>query len=277
MYKKHSRLYHVLDYALRPHHFLKNILWRRRAYVSKEDFIFVVGAPRSGTTMMQKLLAGVRGVKSFQGETEVFSKKNIFNYSRFSHILSGDEYDRVIRDAHSDAEFLERIHVAILGDGLFLEKTPQHAKAMARIAACFPKAKVVCMVRDPRASYLSAVNGRNIPQAKSVEAYAKYWNQCNQKVLENANGNVIFVRYEDFVSDPKVQFRRLCHSLELEYDEALLEMKSDDARAQKKEFSNIVRPVNSDSVSSWEIALEKDVKDAIVKICQKGMVEHGYF
>ena len=69
----------LLSHLKTPQYILKNILWRFPKSISKEEIVFVMGTPRSGTTLIQKVFEAHSKLFSIDGETAMFSFQNFGN------------------------------------------------------------------------------------------------------------------------------------------------------------------------------------------------------
>ena len=59
-----------------------NVTWRFPRTISEGNPVFVVGAPRSGTTLLQRMLSVHPDLFSIEAETGLFSMQNIFDPAR---------------------------------------------------------------------------------------------------------------------------------------------------------------------------------------------------
>jgi hypothetical protein len=119
-------------------------LWRPNL----ADPIFVVGAPRSGTTFVGESLGAIRAI-SYHHEPILTKATARYVYDgRWDWDTARRHYRRVYR-------WLMRVHND--GDLRFAEKTPRNSLIMDFLAHTFPDAKFVHVVRDGRASAASHV------------------------------------------------------------------------------------------------------------------------
>lgn len=123
---------------------------------------FVFGAPRSGTTWVQLLLARHPKVATAQ-ETHLFGRylKGLWEGWRWdeeeraergvgiSDLVTEEEFLDLCR-GFSDA-VLERIARRVEGAELVVEKTPGHARCLGLVRKLYPEAHLVHVLRDPRA------------------------------------------------------------------------------------------------------------------------------
>ena len=69
---------YVLSSYLKPWMIWKNFIWRKFAKVSDLEVVFVVGAPRSGTTLLQRCISIHSEFISMEAESGIFTNQNIF-------------------------------------------------------------------------------------------------------------------------------------------------------------------------------------------------------
>ncbi|MFW6116112.1 MAG: sulfotransferase family protein [bacterium] len=201
--------------------------------------IFVVGCPRSGTTLVQKLLGARDDVYTCK-ETHYFqkirrkgkwkaldylmlSKNNVVDAFEFicaNNELLG-EYDPCqVGSLRSAALFLDEVMTSEAQSRrkvAWVEKTPPHVFDIGWIRRHIPTAKFVHVLRDGRDVVASMVDAaRRFPQATAWRRYASLemaieeYNRCLRESLKyhRSQGHV-FVRYEHILDDVE----RVCHQL----------------------------------------------------------------
>ncbi|PCJ70536.1 MAG: hypothetical protein COA62_08135 [Rhodobiaceae bacterium] len=251
---------------------------------SWEGPVFVVGPSRSGTAMMRSVLNSHSAV-ALAGETHYFddlrtrkgfepgvrlTSENASHATEYFRALDdrpygmkGDPQKSPISnqamveqasasstDIDADAYFeaycrltADRQHKNIWG-----EKTPRHVFRLKEILTKYPQAKVLCMVRDPRAvvaSYRDWQNqgGLNTDSEESFKQAIKEeeqrarlsYNIVIATLLWRAAINAAFaaqrqfgaervmvLRYEDVVNDSSASVRSLCDWLSIEFEEGML-------------------------------------------------------
>lgn len=217
--------------------------------------LFIVGVPRSGTTMLRELLCqhSEIDIPNYEmqllptliqtcGENADFSneatldrlittlrKSNFlyhiadsvpYNLSDVRHSLKG-------KDWHGVAEVLIRTFLpspkpaSIIG-----EKTPSNLMEIERFSRVFPDCRFIHIVRDPRDVCLSMQKawGKNLYRgAVRWLDYLAYYNtvtadpQIAQRCCE--------LRYEDLISEPRSVMEKLCRFLQVEFEESVLSLR----------------------------------------------------
>lgn len=205
----------------------------RAAAVRGADMAFVVGAPRSGTTWLQVLLEQHPRVATCP-ETHLFDGYVAPLYDRWrwetdtglsglSHLLDGDDFDRLVRG------FVRDVH-QLLADkpdtDLFVEKTPQHALHAQLAAKLFPAARFLHIVRSPRdmvASLLAAAEGWGSEWAPAGPAdAAQTWRRHVTAARQIAGSSRYHeIRFGELKQDPAAAASDVYRWLGLEADDEL--------------------------------------------------------
>jgi hypothetical protein len=190
--------------------------------------LFVVGAPRSGTNWLQRMLAGHPSVSAVPGETHLFSAGINVLLERFQYgVLASAETGRVYAERDTVLPLVRALCDAVLlphleaGATLLLERTPHHVSSLDAIFTVYPDARVVHIIRDGRDVTRSLSEHNFGPD--SVTTAAREWHDA----ITSARAAAIpdryrEVRYEDLFSDPAERLRELFDWLGLATgDEAL--------------------------------------------------------
>lgn len=125
--------------------------------------IFVVGCPRSGTSLLFTLLRRHDDVRSLPGEGHVL-------WSTYQHPrLKGWSSDRLTAEDIRPREprYLYTGVRRIAGAHRFLDKTPKNVLRMPYLAKLFPDARFVLLKRDGRATVSSLIEGWRVRQSPS--------------------------------------------------------------------------------------------------------------
>jgi hypothetical protein len=117
-----------------------------------------------------------------------------------------------------------RTYADAQGKPRYGSKTPRHVILQPQLAAMFPEARFVHIVRDGRDVVLSLLEvDRDMPDLRTA---ARFWR--DRVTRGRADGRRLGaeryteVRYEDLLDDPEHVLRRLCAFVEMPYDDAML-------------------------------------------------------
>lgn len=270
------------SYLKTPEYLISNVAWRFPRTVSNLELVFVVGAPRSGTTLLQNVLESHSRYFSIDGETGMFSWQNIFDGSRKHFGLTHEKLQPIIKQSKDVVDFFDQCVSSLPGskEGLiFIEKPPQHVLHMTFLRKHFPSAKFIHIVRDGRDCYCSSKSHRHIPQNKSANAFAAYWKKCVGVPLSFSNNSSIYtVRYENFVKEPEKELALLMSFLGDAQEEQQLnpQFYGNDRRSSQREFSQLKEKITDSSVQRW--AKDMSMEDIAIfnEIAGKELKAFGY-
>lgn len=233
--------------------------------------IFVVGMPRTGTTLVDRILSSHRKVGS-AGELQAMPlavKKIAGTKSRLIIDPATITASGGIDPAAIGAAYLERAgHHRPPGKARFIDKLPANFLYIGHIARALPNARIICLRRNPMDTIWS--NYKNLFASQSAYyAYsydlmdtARYYVRFDQLMAYWQSlfpGRVLQLSYEALVADQEGQTRRLLEHCGLEWDEACLSFHENSAAVATPSAAQVRRPINSDGIGKWrsyEAALE---------------------
>jgi hypothetical protein len=162
-------------------------------------------------------------------------------------------------DFHGLVEGLMRAWAGSQGKSHWGEKTPQHTFCWRTISAGFPRLQVIHLIRDGRdvaLSYKTAFFG-----PKHVYPLACRWRDY-LAAAEEARANLgekafLQVRYEDLVTDPERELRRICSFLGEEFAPPMLAFYQDgrNFHTDQRNARNLQRPAISQNVGKWRTGM----------------------
>ena len=269
----------IKSFLTNPMKIPANIFWRIPRTISDKRHIFVVGAPRSGTTLLQSIISVHPNVKSLDEETGFFMLRDIFKLR-----LDGVDSEMVAQAQQASDDIVDYYDavafIVTKNDPAvrFLEKTPQHVLRLGFITKFFPNAQVIHIVRDGRDCYCSAKGHKGVVQGKDVKSYAKYWEKCIRSRLLCDSSQIFDVKYEDLTSDPETVMRQVMHFL----GETFIMDQIDPAKysrnkmSTKKEFTKLNSKISIASQNRWKEEMSSDEKDIFLLIARQCLSSFGY-
>lgn len=216
--------------------------------------IFLVGFPRSGTTLLDQILSSHAHLFSME-EREAFAES-------VSDVLAGSasvsDLDREIERRRGD--YWARATTPP-GERLLVDKLPLNIIFLPLIARVFPDAKIIFALRDPRDVILSCFQqrfGMNAAMAQFLDlGNAAGYYDLVMSLMQACRAHlplaVLQVRYEDVVTDLERQARALTGFLGLPFDPAML---SFEETALKRDINTpsarqVIEPLYRRSIGRW--------------------------
>lgn len=267
-----------------PSLLLRNARFWWNEDVSQRRHIFVVGPPRSGTTLLKNVLQSHSEIYGVKGETRFFLRKN---YADFRHpSLSDEEMKQLVREARSPVDLFDRFAKKIWKQNRgnrFLEKTPEHALRLPYLISHFPRAHIVFIIRDPRDGLRSArahpLIWSTFPDEDRLGGYLTVWRQSVKAYLRHADDELILkVRYEDLCREPQERLETLMGSIGLGMENQQLDPGTYGKTETSKSDTHdrLRKPITPKSVGKWRDKLtERDVR-RVERTLAKEMQTFGY-
>jgi hypothetical protein len=199
--------------------------------------IFIVGCPRSGTTLVQCILSA---------SSQAFSLPETHFFSYVLPGLGGDPArpltsaqlaeGRAALESEANLSLPEDVWRVATALDLFvaivehyrpapglraIEKTPRHVLNLPTIAEWFPDAAFVNVVRHP-IDVASSLMGVPFESSRSVLSYASRWAE-SVLAAQQFHGRIQTVVYERLIDQPEATTRALCAFVDLPYEQAMLD------------------------------------------------------
>ena len=221
--------------------------------------VFVVGMPRSGTTLTEQIIAA-HPMGGGAGELR--------RINRMRQGLSGDEktparmFERMTEGGQARCRELAAMYVNMLkflapGAKRVVDKMPTNYMSLGFIALFFPKARIVHCIRNPADNFISAfqnpMNARHsysYAPADYAENYKEYLRLMRhwQGLLP---GRIFDLRYEELVANPEEKARQLLDFLGLPWDPRCLRFHERGAMVKTFSRQQVREAVHQGSVAKW--------------------------
>ena len=225
--------------------------------------VFVVGMPRTGTTLVDRILSSHPNVGS-AGELQAMPlavKQLAATSSRTVIDAETVEASGSIHPAKfGDAYMAQAGHHRHQGTPRFTDKLPANFLYIGHIARALPNAKIVCLRRNPMDTV--GTNYKNLfPSQSAYYAYsydlldtARYYARFDRLMAMWERlfpGLVLQLSYEQLVADQEGQTRRLLEYCGLDWDEACLTFHQNSAAVATPSAAQVRRPINAEAVGRW--------------------------
>lgn len=176
-------------------------------------------------------------------------------------------------------ESLTELHARRRGKARWVEKTPRHLLMTETLRGGWPDACIVRIVRDPRDVALSLAG---MPFAKESVVGNLVRIDADDRASRGpieADARAMTLRYEDLVTEPERELRRVCAFIGEDYDPAMLDSRESaaDVAAEHEWWKSAVAgPLNTASVGKWRREMSADARRLAGLHLAGFLREHGY-
>lgn len=228
----------------------------------RADPIFIVGMPRSGSTLLEQILAshsqveGTRELPDMPGMVrELIVSAKSAGESNYPDLLGTLQQGEL--EAYG-ARYLQQTQVhRPRGRPRFVDKMPGNFAHVGLIQLMFPRATIIDARRHPLACCFSCFRqlfGRGQPFSYDQQELAlHYRDYC--ELMEHFDtvlpGRVYRVYYEQLVADPEAEVRRLLEHCGLPFEPGCLKFYENRRVVTTISSEQVRRPINSDAVEQW--------------------------
>ncbi|MGA2189922.1 MAG: sulfotransferase [Steroidobacteraceae bacterium] len=223
--------------------------------------VFLLGFPRSGTTLLEVILEGHPDVASLEERESMMDSVHEF-------MRRPEDLDALARATPATLDRLRAAYWRRVAEGgvdvagkVFVDKYPLNSLKLPLIARLFPNAKILFACRDPRDIVLSCFRHRfrmsaPLYELLSIEGAARYYDAVMGLVLR-ANGmltlDTCLVRHEDIVTAFAREMKRICGYLGLEWAPAMgdFALRTKTRAVLTPSTAQLVRGLNTEGLGQW--------------------------
>ncbi len=243
--------------------FSKEFLEQRAgAGAQAPDPIFIVGLPRSGSTLLEQILSSHPAVEGTQELPDIISivrvlggKKTRAQTSKYPEILAtlGTEDFRGLGEQYLRQTRIQRKTAA----PFFIDKMPNNWAHVGLIHLALPKAKIIDARRHPLGCCFSGFKqhfARGQRFTYGLEEIGRYYRDYVELMAhfdEVLPGRVHRVIYESMIDDTEAEVRRLLAYCGLTYDERCLRFYESDRAVRTASSEQVRQPIFRDGVDHW--------------------------
>jgi tetratricopeptide (TPR) repeat protein len=211
--------------------------------------IFIVGVPRCGSTLIEKVIASSEKVIPIGEETNIIKNfiRPIVDKKEFKKIDINELRQKII------IKFENRGLIKKNTNNIFTEKSLDNFFYIALIKSMFPNAKVINCKRNPLSSIMSIfqTNLKDVPWGHNLEHVFNYLDIYYKtiNVFNNLFPNFIYdLKYEDFVNNPQIESKKLLKFCNLPWNKKCLEFyKRTDITSKTASSLQIKKAIYKDS------------------------------
>ena len=244
--------------------------------------IIVTGLPRSGTTLVEQIIASHSMVEG-AGEISILSK--LLRLALKDDHTKGWKQRLELKDTQYEAfprlvekEFRKRVEFA----NLVTDKTISNFRYIGLIKELIPNARIIVVRRDPRdqlfSIYKNVFAENTHTYAYNLESLALYYRKFVDNIefwREQMPDAFTEISYEELVNDPEVQSRKLIAAAGLEWEDACLDFHKTKRDVKTLSIHQVRQPMYKSSARAWEKYAD-DLKPLTDALERHGVLDWHY-
>jgi tetratricopeptide (TPR) repeat protein len=222
--------------------------------------IFVVGLPRSGSTLVEQILASHSGVEGTFELPNVLTIVREFDHADPEH----DAYPENVRTvplqhfAKLGRRYIEETAPIRSGRPRFIDKMPNNFSHVGLIHSMLPNAVIVDVRRHPMDSCFSTYK-QHFAEGQSfsydLDDLGRYY-RCYLELMDHWDrvlpGKVLHLGYEELVRDPETSIRRLLSHCGLDFEPACLAFHETKRPVRTASAEQVRQPLYASGVGYWK-------------------------
>lgn len=266
----------------------------------------IVGTPRSGTTLIQRLACEIQGVK-VPPETDFFARfypalfrwrfplegqalrEAVAAYTSTKNVREARlDNDRLIERlngrAHGPLDMFSAVIMEMAGDGarVYGEKTPKHLLWWSPLTTALPSLRLIALVRDPRAVVASWLTTPWGPSRRRAHVLlADRW-RLDQETVVSASTRLgsdrcLVLRYEEVVADPDRARSAIAAFIRAPYGAPVQTPRPEQIFLPRETWkTRATQEITIERINAWERILSPAQARQVEAVCHRGMRAFGY-
>lgn len=226
---------------------------------AKQALFFVVGMPRSGSTLVEQILS-VHPESTSLGESDYFSKVLGSYFEREpGHAATYGSCPLAAEEAAAMRSlFMQRAFQTRRPTQIVTDKTLTNTMHVGQILQVFPHAKILWTRRDPRDACLSCYTfdfSGSLAYRHDLRSLARYHNKTEALMhfwQERYPASVYAVDYEELIRNPEAKIRELIAFCDLPWSDDYLRFHQVKRTVTSASYNQVTQPIYSSAIGRWK-------------------------
>ena len=227
--------------------------------------IFILGMPRSGTSLVEQIISSHNSV---HGAGELLNFRNIITPILDNHLSKKNSSIPNEDMLKIRNEYLDSLESLKVNENIITDKMPMNFRLLGFILSAIPEAKIIHLTRDPMATcwsnfnhYFTAGNGFSFDQKDLAKFYLLYQELMNfwHKLFPN---KIYDLNYENLTINQEKETKKLIKYCDLEWDENCLDFHKNQRGVLTASSAQVRKKMYQGSSEAWK-KYEKNLQPLI--------------
>ena len=232
---------------------------------SKKKIIFILGMPRSGTTLVEQIISSHKNVFG-AGELSYMedaikkvvgyrAEENKALYESFKNIKNFDYKDLKI----AESEYTEKLKFHIYNEEFITDKAPLNFRWIGFIKLIFPNSKIIHCCRNNMdicySNFKNSFSGSSLGFCYSMKKLGNYFNMYKDLMSfwnNEFKDEVYNLTYENLINNKEVEIKNLLKFCDLEWDDNCLNPHKNKKLVGTASLAQIRAPIYQSSINKWK-------------------------
>ncbi len=234
--------------------------------------IFVLGMPRSGTTLVEQILASHSDVEATD-ELPFLNRMGLEMEMRGGYAKRLALFDEAQQKAAAKHYMDRTIPYRKQGLGHFIDKNPGNFMHIGLIKTLFPNAKIINLVRDPLDNAIGVYKmyfNKGLEYSYSLDGIIYYWQgylTLMKHWEELYPGEIMHLSYEALAHDPDKKITEILEYCELPVEEACFRFYESDRPVLTPSAGQVRSPISTKSIGSG-LKYANYIKPSVLKLAE---------
>ncbi len=247
--------------------------YKQNILESKKKIIFIVGMPRSGTTLVEQIISSHKSVYG-AGELSFLDqaiKKRLIKENQFIYKNLTDINYEIIKDIQN--EYMQQVNLFNFKENILTDKAPLNFRWIGFIKLVFPNSKIIHCNRDAMdicfSNFKNTFSSNSIAFCYNLRKLGYFFNLYKDLMLfwkEKFKDHIYDIHYEDLINSQEEETRNLLNFCNLEWDENCLNPQKNKKAVATASLAQVRSPIYNSSIKSWKNYSEelKELKEIII-------------
>ena len=240
---------------------------------SKKNIIFILGMPRSGTSLVEQIISAHRNVYG-AGELNFMSEcvenlvttenhEDLKLWEKFKNLSKIDNY----KLKHAQEEYVKKLEVFNHKEKYITDKAPLNFRWIGFIKLIFPNSKIIHCNRKAMdicySNYKNSFSAGSLGFCYNLKKLGNYFNLYKDLMMfwKDMFGDQIYqLSYEKLISDKEKEIKDLLSFCELDLDEACLKHHKNAKTVATASLAQVRSPIYKSSIDKWK-NIENELED----------------
>jgi tetratricopeptide (TPR) repeat protein len=231
-----------------------------RSTVQSKLPVFIVGMPRTGTSLVEQILASHPQVTAGGERSDIFTLLDTLKSVPEQNKVFPGLVEGITTNALTDLATRHIDSITSLSEGRmrFTDKTPLHGLLLGFINQLLPGSRVIICGRDPLDTCLSIYFHRfnafhgYARQLDTLGTFCKEYSSLMKHWMNTLDISMLHIQYEDLVKNPDTTIRQLLGFCGLDWNEDCLSFYNNSRTVNTPSYNQVRRPIYTSSIERWK-------------------------